>query len=252
MIFKPDLRLLLTLGWLIYPLPIAAQPALLPDAALAPRADHCRPSIDPRQPQYIVGYGSLMATASKEQTAPTAGENLPIMVTGFERGWFIQGSSYSPTTYLGAMANPRAQMNAVIYRLPLAAELAATDRRESGYCRVLVDARQIEMLDRSVTPQGQIWMYTVQPDKVIAPNADFPIVQSYVDIMLGGCLEIEKNFAIEQFAEMCVTTTTGWSQHWVNDRIYPRRPFIHQPRSREIDQLLEATIPELLKSRKIE
>ena len=39
--------------------------------------------------------------------------------------------------------------------------------------------------------------------------------------------------------------TTGWSEHWVNDRIYPRRPFVHQPRAGEIDRLLSASLPEL-------
>ncbi|WP_448563634.1 hypothetical protein [Trichothermofontia sp.] len=73
-----------------------------------------------------------------------------------------------------------------------------------------------------------------------------------MDIILGGYLEIEQNCAIVQFAEMCVTTTTGWARYWVNDRIYPRRPFIYQPRSRAIGQVLETTLPNRLPFRKIE
>jgi cation transport regulator ChaC len=223
-----------------------------PSTPEAPPLASCHPEINSNQPQYIIGYGSLMQTESKRRTAPNVGENIPVMVSGFERGWFIHGPSYSPTTYLGAVLNRSAQMNAVIYRVFQSEELLATDEREDGYCRSLVEPRQLDMLDQSSVPQGQVWIYTVPEDAIATPENEFPIVQSYVDIVISGCLEIEENFTIENFAEMCVTTTTGWSEHWVNDRLYPRRPFIYQPRARAIDQVLQETIPQFLGSREIE
>jgi hypothetical protein len=193
-----------------------------------------------------------METASKRRTAPTAGESLPIRLQGLERGWFVHGPKVSPTTFLGAVVQSEAEMNAVIYRIPLAAELLATDQREQGYCRYALQSNQITMLDQSIVPQGQLWIYVIPDSQIAPPNADFPIVQSYVDIVIGGCLEIEKNFALEHFAEDCVTTTKGWSDHWVNDRLYPRRPFIYEPRATAIDQVLQETIPTWLDARKIE
>jgi hypothetical protein len=44
------------------------------------QTEECKPSPDPQQPQFIIGYGSLM------ETAPKARENLPILVREFERG----------------------------------------------------------------------------------------------------------------------------------------------------------------------
>ncbi len=195
---KPGYALGLTLSLCISTAPIAAQtarmahPSLPLRSPLALRPDRCHPPLDATQPQYIIGYGSLMETASKERTAPTAGENLPILLRGFERGWFMRGSSDSPTTYLGAIANSQASMNAVIYRVPLLQEVEATDIREGGYCRFPVNPQQIVMLDRSVTPQGQIWIYVVPPDRVATPSADFPIVQSYVESCWGGAWKLRK------------------------------------------------------------
>ena len=34
-------------------------------------------------------------------------------------------------------------------------------------------------------------------------------------------------------------TTTGWNANWVNDRIYPRRPFIYAPGASAIDKILQ-------------
>jgi hypothetical protein len=51
---------------------------------------------------------------------------------------------------------------------------------------------------------------------------------------------------------MWVETTTDWSAFWINDRIYPRRPFIYQPKARQIDQLLNEVIPEFFEKIKIE
>jgi hypothetical protein len=49
-----------------------------------------------------------------------------------------------------------------------------------------------------------------------------------------------------------VRTTDGWSKHWVNDRIYPRRPYIHQPNAWEIDAHLKRLLPELFGGIRIE
>ncbi|UZQ56141.1 hypothetical protein OOK60_08840 [Trichothermofontia sichuanensis B231] len=63
-----------------------AHPSLPLHSPLTLRPDRCHPPLNATQPQYIIGYGSLMETAFKERTAPTAGENLPILLTGFKRG----------------------------------------------------------------------------------------------------------------------------------------------------------------------
>src|SRR5262249_44445648 len=73
------------------------------------------------------------------------------------------------------------------------------------------------------------------------PTAAVLMVQSYVDICINGCLEIEAQYPRARgFAQEFIRSTTGWNAHWVNDRIYPRRPFIYVPNAFLIDQALEA------------
>jgi hypothetical protein len=76
--------------------------------------------------------------------------------------------------------------------------------------------------------------------KTKEPAPTFPMVQSYVDICVDGCLEIEASYrTADGFAQDFIKTTTGWNKYWVNDRLYPRRPFIYAPNSSAIDQALK-------------
>lgn len=219
-------------------------------------ADTCHPEIDPATPQYIIGYGSLMETASKQRTAPNTGANLPVMVTGYQRSWNTRGSLVGfSTTYLGVQPKADAMMVAAIYRDFSAQDITDTDTREAYYCRDAVDPGAIRMLNGSAAPEtGQIWIYVNLPDAVFPPDAAFPIVQSYVDIFITGCLQLREKVTDlnADFAEQCVTTTAGWSRHWVNDRLYPRRPFIYQPNASDIDKLLLKMVPDTFKAIRIE
>lgn len=220
--------------------------------AVKAEADACHPEMDGNKAQYIVGYGSLMQEKSKRQTTPSAGDNRPILLSGFERAWVMRGPGFSPTTYLGAVPNASGRFNAVLYSVPGTREIHATDAREGSYCRAPVMPAQIEMFNLDDAPVGQVWIYVVPPSRVERPDAGFPIVQSYVDVFLGGCLDVGETHGVADFALECVRSTKGWPAHWVNDRIMPRRPFVHQPQARKIDAVLEQVIPEHLKARVIE
>ena len=72
-------------------------------------------------------------------------------------------------------------------------------------------------------------------------------MQSYVDICLNGCLEIEATYPLAkeaEFAETFLKTSTNWSKYWVNDRIYPRRAFIYIPNASKIDALIKKVLGE--------
>lgn len=76
--------------------------------------------------------------------------------------------------------------------------------------------------------------------KTKEPTPQFPMVQSYVDLCINGCLEIESLYRTANgFAEEFIRTTSGWNANWVNDRIYPRRPFIYAPTAGAIDKALK-------------
>lgn len=213
----------------------------------------CRTTEDENKKQYIIGYGSLMEDDSRQRTSPLAANAYPIVIKGFRRGWFQKGSDLgTSTTFLGVLPDHKAMLNAVIFSVSKN-ELLATDIRESGYCRVLVSDTNISMLKNTLpVPEGQVWIYVTKPEYVKNSSSRFPIVQSYVDLFISGCIEQEQRYNIPGFAKQCIETTTDWSSFWVNDRIYPRRPFIYQPKASQIDRLLNEVIPEFFEKIKIE
>ena len=219
-----------------------------------PATAACHPAPEASRPQLIVGYGSLMEDASRERTSPRAGPAHPVEVEGFRRGWFARGSPVGfSTTYLGVVEDPHGRLNAVAYSVD-AAELAATDAREASYCRARVPPAALAPREQGFAfpADAQAWIYVGTPESIAPPDARFPIVQSYVDVFLSGCLEQEERHGIAGFADECVATTSDWSASWVNDRIFPRRPFVHQPRAHRIDALLAARLGALFSGIRIE
>jgi hypothetical protein len=220
---------------------------------LATQSGECNRPPDPGLAQHVVGYGSLMQEESRKRTAPNAGPASPVRVKGYRRGWFAKGNGLGfNTTFLGAVADAKSELNAVIYGIE-PAELQATDERESLYCRRALDLASLAILGSNAPPvEGQIWIYLNRPESIATASAHEPIVQSYVDIFVSGCLELEQRHQIVGFAQQCLATTTEWPMHWVNDRIYPRRPFIYQPKARQIDKLLSEQLPRHFQRIKLE
>lgn len=229
--------------------------ALIPAQPHAKEGTTCHPGLDWSEPQFVIGYGSLMDNLSKDRTWEKTRPAVPVRVTGFERRWNARGKLPGfGTTYLGVVENAGATMVAALYRAQDARDFEAGDAREYVYCRVPVARDRLHMLDGSSPPlRGNFWIYLPTPASIQPADADFPIIQSYVDIFLSGCIELAKQVTDEDvdFATQCVTTTKGWPMHWVNDRIYPRRPF-HQPNALRIDTLLQRLLPEQFKAIRIE
>lgn len=194
--------------------------------------------------QYIFGYGSLVERESRMATWPDAEFASPVVVTGLTRGWFDQTDvpSWSPT-YLGGVADSNATCNGVIFPVT-AAEFDSYRQRETGYTPTQIDGSQITMLDgSSAPPDGNVWYFANTSQRL--PSQEHPIVQSYVDVCLNGCLEIEAAYPLAQqagFAEQFIKTTSNWGTPWINDRLYPWRPFVYVPRASSIDALLQKVL----------
>jgi len=195
----------------------------------------------------VFGYGSLLERASRTRTNPEAVGAWPARVTGFQRGWFHQFADNvgSSCTYLGAVKAGGQTINGVIYPV---SDFDKTKQRETGYTAVQLAPAEIAMLDGSgpVSADGdvQVYIFVSNPDsisKTKEPTPTFPMVQSYVDICINGCLELEALYrgVKGSFANEFIRTTTGWNANWVNDRLYPRRPFIHVPNASAIDKALQ-------------
>ncbi len=218
---------------------------ILPITVKAEETSTCHPQPDLTRPQYIIGYGSLMNEQDKRRTSENVGYNLPVYVTGFQREWNVRGPDIGfnlKGTFLGVEAKENGTFNAAIYRVFDNSDILKTDKREVVYCRVAVRPDQLRMADEAEVPDGQIWIYVNKPQFNLASDAQHPIIQNYVDTFLAGCIDLGEQFGLETFARDCIRTTEDWSIHWINDRIYPRRP-IMTPHASTIDRLLSEEVP---------
>ena len=146
---------------------------------------------------YVFGYGSLLERASRTRTNPEAVGAWPARVTGYQRGWFHQFADNvgSTCTYLGAERANRQTINGVVYPV---SDIEATKQRETGYTAVQLAADDFVMLDGSgplkVGGDVDVYIFVSNPEsisKTKEPTPTFPMVQSYVDICINGCLELE-------------------------------------------------------------
>jgi hypothetical protein len=156
----------------------------------------CRPEIDQSQNQNIIGYGSLMESKSRLLSTPNIKKAYPAMVSGYRRGWYVNNpNNPRGATFLGVVPDTNKQLNAVVYTLPEKSEIKNLDRREGGYCRQEIKPDQLQILSGNL-PSGQFWIYShlSEPKN---PNPNAPIVQSYVDIFLAGCLEQEEEYKLK-------------------------------------------------------
>ena len=224
--------------------------ALMSAAGAAGLAAAAQPAVagqadpPPSHPKYIFGYGSLIQIESRTRTVPKAFAAWPVIVKGITRGWYYQAddASLNPT-YLGAENEEGATTNGVIYPVT-DSEFEATKLREADYRPTLIKTSAITWLDgRKDPPDGEFWYFASKSRK--RATAEHPIVQSYVDICVDGCLQLEEMYPLAKdatFAEEFIRTCTDWKTPWINDRIYPWRPFIHVPRASKIDALLRKVL----------
>lgn len=194
------------------------------------------------QGAYVFGYGSLIERESRTRTNPDAIGAWPARVVGYQRGWFHQFANNvgSTCTYLGAIEKPRVPVNGVIYAVD---DFEKTKERETGYTATLVSG-EIMMLDGGGPwTGGDVYIFLSNPGDISEtkePTRAIPMVQSYVDICVNGCLEIEALYRTATgFAQEFIETSTGWNEYWVNDRLYPRRPFIYRRNASAIDKALQ-------------
>jgi hypothetical protein len=199
--------------------------------------------------QFIFGYGSLINTASRKATAVAPAPAIPVRVSaafGYVRAW--NDRSPSGFTALGLRRprpdEPPSTVNGVLYPVD-GDDMARFDAREVGYARVEVPREAIEAVSWQRLPEeGRVWVYVpVRPggapgEGLPGPDAAYPLLQSYIDVVVEGALEYGPDYARE-----LIETTADWSPYWLNDRELARRPWVHDGKSAVVDRLLAATGP---------
>ncbi len=191
---------------------------------------------------YIFGYGSLINSNSRSITG-VAGKSLAVRVKGIKRSWY--GTSLKNNmASVGIIADQKSSCNGVLF--PIAQqELSNFDTRETGYYRESLPLSQIEFLSSGLDISEDIWIYFAK--QTCNPSQTHPIMQSYVDVIIEGCLEIGINFT-EEF----IKTTSGWEYLWVDDRLHPRYPRHLDNTSAfpKFDRIIRGIIPDFFNQRK--
>ena len=219
---------------------------LTPRAAAAGDWGHKLPGLPT---DFVFGYGTLIDADSRDRTAGAQVPAIPVRVSaefGYLRAWVDRCSC--GFTALGLRkphpGEPAMTINGVLYAVN-ASNLPAFDRREGDYRRVPVPRRMIEAVSWQELPRdGQIWVYVpigsgAEPGVDLPQaSAQFPMLQTYIDLVLRGSLIYGSDFAKE-----IIQTTTDWSLFWLNDREQPRRPWVHTADYQAIDTLLRQTAP---------
>lgn len=220
---------------------------------------------------YVFGYGSLICPESRSVTNPNLikREALPVVIQDVERVWSARTSS--GYTAMGVRFREGAECTGVLIEVKKD-ELADLDQREAAYNRLPIQLENIDQVpfleeddyyeDDHPVFEAQddsnlqvddnnvkVWIY-MQKDPIEA-DPSHPIPQSYVDIIIRGCLTIS-----EDFARSFIETTHGWKDeedHWVDDRevpIYRRAdPEFSSEHGETIDKLLEEHIEDELEER---
>jgi len=239
------------IAWLQLPSPA---PPLVKDTK-PPQKATAAAAAAPEKTQYLIGYGSLISEISKATSDPTAGLNYPVQVNGYERSWSISGKLPGfNTMFLGVEQNAKAVLNGVIFTVVTFQEY---DKREYMYKRVQVpDADVIPLFDTILKETREIWMYVNTGTKE-RPSEKLPLVQSYVDMFMKGCIEVGQKYEgnTDGFTKDCVTMTEGWptkTRTWIDDRVHPRRPLADEPMARIIDTLLREHAKESFALRTLE
>ena len=147
-------------------------------------------------------------------------------------------------------------------------ELSQLDNREKAYNRVPIPLNEVEKVPYLIETDSEdesdhvvfqevyheklnVWIYVQK--YAVHSDISHPIPQSYVDIILRGCLSISPDFA-----KSFIDTTCGWqSDHnvtnWVDDRLDPiyirADPKYLLKMGNYLDDLLEDCIPQAFAER---
>ncbi len=192
---------------------------------------------------YIFGYGSLINAECRARTGDSGGA-IPVRVEGLKRGWNKVSSSSKWMSVVGVVLENEAVCNGVIFPVS-ERELSRFDEREIGYRRIEIEYTNVSFLSQKQSSRGRVWGYVV--NSPVTPTERHPIAQSYVDVIITGCLYFGEEFAAE-----FVRTTANWDYPWVDDRQRPRyvRHIEGISSMDQIDKILSRLISEVFKRRK--
>ena len=193
--------------------------------------------------EYIFGFGSIMNRNTHGENVFPGAAVIICKEFGYERKWNFRSST--GFTALGvskvSSTGTAKDVNGVLFRVAQSL-MPVFDRREVGYEKVRIPLDCVEFFDKSPSswhkklgPEDRLWVYVPLPTFNKPADENHPLLQSYVDTVLQGCLE----WGGESMAESFIQTTGGWSTYFLNDTPSSRRPWLFRKDYSLIDRLLQ-------------
>jgi hypothetical protein len=214
---------------------------------------------------FVFGYGSIINNASRRSTLQSISTQLAsrdqgvddaVLATlspefGYKRCWCYRSSTGFTALGLKYCAEGSyerqslTEISGVLFPVPNSEALKAFDLREAGYRRVPIPHHLISVVtavdsfdtDRSgpTSVHGKVWVYIPECSRLSEPDENFPLLQTYIDTCIRGCLDWGGSALVSKFLK----ATSGWNEFYLNDAPMSRRPWLHRPEYSLIDKLLE-------------
>ncbi|MFA5856037.1 MAG: hypothetical protein WC867_01665 [Candidatus Pacearchaeota archaeon] len=182
---------------------------------------------------YLFGYGSLIGQKSRDEEGITF-DPVPIRLFGYRREWNVKVDNHNGMGImgLGVIKSRKSYCNGILFGCE---DIEDFKRREFkfDYSIEKFDRRDILFLNKKLNLENDnLWYFT--PNHHHLPTKKTPIRQSYLDVCMMSCLEIN-----EDFAKDFVKTTHDWL-FWINDRKNPcyKNPGIEID-TKKIDRILK-------------
>jgi len=176
--------------------------------------------------RYFFGYGSLVNLATHDY--PNARR---ARLKGWRRVW--QHTDLRAIPFLTVRPDPGCEIDGMIAHVPND-DWAALDVRERGYDRIPAT----EQIVHDVPQASEIAVYAVPGPRHVNPS-DYPILLSYVDVVMQGYLHHFGAEGVDHF----IATTDGWDITILNDRDQPRYPR-HQALTPEETDFIDSRLRE--------
>lgn len=157
---------------------------------------------------YFFGYGSLVNRATHDFPDPRRAS-----LAGWRRAW--RHTDLRPVAFLTAIPDPDCEIEGLIAHVPRN-DWVALDQREWAYERVPVTGS----VTHPLTSEVEIAVYAVPEGRHRVPSGNYPILLSYLDVVVQGYLREYGEDGARRFFD----TTDGWESPILNDRADPRYP----------------------------
>jgi hypothetical protein len=155
---------------------------------------------------YFFGYGSLVNRATHDFSRAQ-----PATLSGWRRAW--RHTDRRPVAFLTAIPDPATTIEGLIAHVP-DNDWAELDAREWAYDRIPAT----HQVRHAVTHPIEVAVYAVPEGAHVRPTEAYPILLSYLDVVVQGYLHEYGEDGADRF----FATTDGWDAPILNDRAAPR------------------------------